>query len=92
MCLHERPPTSQSVALDAAGFHVVWHFFHLQPSAPLHAMLAAGRDWCDTPWAAVDAGDCDSRRDGVVWLWYIWLAGAGLACPAWLAVETTRSC
>ena len=54
-----RHPTSQPVALLAAGFHVVWHFFHLQPSAPLHAMLAAGRDWCDTPWAAVNAGDCD---------------------------------
>jgi hypothetical protein len=45
-----------------AGFHVVWHFFHLQPSAPLHAMLAAGRDWCAAPWPAVDAGN--KRRDG----------------------------
>ena len=39
-----------------AGFHVVYHFFGLPPSASLAELEAKGRRFCDTDFAAIAAG------------------------------------
>ena len=39
-----------------AGFHVVYHFFGLPPSANLAELEAKGRRFCDTDFAAIAAG------------------------------------
>jgi len=38
-----------------AGFHVVYHFFGLPPSAGLDELEAKGQRFCDTEWPAIAA-------------------------------------
>jgi hypothetical protein len=38
-----------------AGFHVVYHFFGLPPSASLDELEAKGQRFCDTEWTAIAA-------------------------------------
>ena len=39
----------------AAGFHVVYHFFGLHPTASLDELEAKGQRYCDTEWDAIAA-------------------------------------
>ena len=36
-----------------AGFHVVYHFFGLHPTASLDELEAKGQRYCDTEWDAI---------------------------------------
>lgn len=41
--------------MAVTGFYVVWTFFRLAPSSPVGDVLAAAREHCGKPWAAVQA-------------------------------------
>eukprot|EP00897_Mesotaenium_endlicherianum_P009522 jgi/Mesen1/8599/ME000005S08564 len=48
-------PALRGHFVGVAGFFVVYHFFGLAGSAPLAALLEAGRRFCGRPWGEVSA-------------------------------------